>query len=181
MSDDLRERLLAEFQDRDFRHAYLEDFLNSVVSTQIRTLREKAGWSQAELADLIATTQSAISRNESPDYSRWNIATLRKLAGAFDRALIVKFAGFGEALSDIERFRCDRLIPSAFDEDPVFHHGATPVAVAEESPRAETTEIRARSNVAYPDFSRKSTRIAKTESSSESKAVSIPAGGLRRG
>jgi transcriptional regulator with XRE-family HTH domain len=121
---DLQERLLAEFHDREFRHAYLEDFLNSVVSAQIRTLREEKGWSQSELADLIATTQSAISRNESPDYSRWNIATLRKLARAFDRALIVKFAGFGEALGDIERFRRDRLTSPSFNEDPAFKSDA---------------------------------------------------------
>jgi transcriptional regulator with XRE-family HTH domain len=181
MSDDLRERLLAEFQDQDFRHAYLEDFLNSVVSTQIRTLREKAGWSQAELADLIATTQSAISRNESPDYSRWNIATLRKLARAFDRALIVKFAGFGEALGDIERFRLDRLIPPSFDEDPVFHGGAVSAAVAGESSRAATTRIRARGNVTYHDFSPKSTSVAEMKPSSESKAISISLGELRHG
>jgi transcriptional regulator with XRE-family HTH domain len=118
---DIRERLFKRFRDPEYRHSYLEEFLNSVISAQIRTLREQRGWSQADLAEKIGTTQSAISRIENPNYSAWKLETLRKIARALDQALTVKFVSFGDALGDVERFRTDKLIRPSFEEDPVFH------------------------------------------------------------
>jgi transcriptional regulator with XRE-family HTH domain len=121
---EIRERLLNRFRRRDYRHSYVESFLNSLVSAQIRILREREGWSQKDLAERIGTTQSAISRIESPDYSSWRIETLRKLARAFDSALSVKFVSFGDSLDDIAGFGSDRLIRPSFSDDPVFHGSA---------------------------------------------------------
>lgn len=116
----IRNRLLKRFRDRDYRHSYVESFLDSLVSTQIRTLREREGWSQKDLAKRIGTTQPGISRVESPNYSAWSIKTLRKLAAVFDLALSIKFVSFGDAIDDIEQFGVDRLIRPRFDADPVF-------------------------------------------------------------
>ena len=116
----LRRRLLKRFRDPDYRHSYMESFLDSLIATQIRTLREREKWSQKELADKVETTQPAISRLERPDHSAWSLKTLRSLARAFDMALSVKFVSFGDAVQDIEGFRADRLIRPSFGEDPVF-------------------------------------------------------------
>lgn len=118
---DLKERLLNRFRDPEYRHEYLESFLNSLISAQIRTLREDSQLSQADLAEKLGTAQSAISRIENPNYSAWRVDTLRKLARVFDRALIVKFVSFGDAVDDIEQFGIDRLIRPAFEDDPAFH------------------------------------------------------------
>jgi transcriptional regulator with XRE-family HTH domain len=117
----IRKRLLKRFCDREYRHSYLESFLDSLIATQIRALREREEWSQKELAERIGTKQSAISRLERPDHSAWGIKTLRALARAFDMALSVKFVSFGDAIDDIEGFRADRLIRPSFAQDPVFH------------------------------------------------------------
>lgn len=117
---EIRERLLSRFRRRDYRHSYVDSFLNSLISTQIRLLREREGWSQRDLAERIGTTQSGVSRIESPDYSAWRIETLRKIAEAYDMALSVKLVSFGDALDEIERFGKDKLIRPAFKSDPIF-------------------------------------------------------------
>jgi transcriptional regulator with XRE-family HTH domain len=119
----IRERLLRNFRDPEYRHAYLESFLNSLIAFQIRALRKRRGWSQDDLAAEMGTKQSAISRIEDPDYSTWKIETLRKAARAFDLALVVKFVSFGDAVDDIEQFGIDRLLRPEFAEDPVFIFG----------------------------------------------------------
>ena len=120
---DLKTRLLQRFRDPEYRHGYVESFLNSLVSTQIRHLRERRGWSQKELAEAIGTVQSGISRIESPDYSAWRIETLRKVAKAFDMALSVKFVSFGDELNDIMRFGDGSLMRPSFEDDPAFESG----------------------------------------------------------
>lgn len=116
-----KQRLLRKFHNRDYRHSYVESFVNSLVSTQIRTLRNRENLSQEELAAEVGTTQSGVSRYESPNYYRWGIETLRKLARSFDMALSIKFVSFGEALEDIEEFSRNKLIRPPFNKDPVFH------------------------------------------------------------
>jgi transcriptional regulator with XRE-family HTH domain len=120
----LRNRLLRRFRDRDYRHSYVESFLNSLISAQIRALREREGFSQDALARAIGTTQSGISRLESPDYSSWKIDTLSRLARAFDLSLSVKFVSFGDMVEDVAGFGETRLLRPSFEQDPVFHGGA---------------------------------------------------------
>jgi len=117
----IRRRLLKRFRDREYRHSYMESFLDSLIATQIRTLREREELSQKELAEKIGTTQPAISRLERADHSAWGLKTLRALARAFDVALSVRFISFGDAIDEIEGFRADRLIRPSFSADPVFH------------------------------------------------------------
>ncbi len=50
------------------------------IAAQIYQLRNKEGLSQRQLADLIGTTQSVISRLEDADYSGHSIQTLRRIA-----------------------------------------------------------------------------------------------------
>jgi transcriptional regulator with XRE-family HTH domain len=121
---DLRARLLSKFRDPEYRHEYLESFLDSLVTGQIRELRESRGWSQEDLAKKLKTTQSAISRLESPSYFKWKIDTLKKLARAFDMAFVGKFVSFGDALDDIEHFGLDKLARPDFSHDPVFNEQA---------------------------------------------------------
>jgi transcriptional regulator with XRE-family HTH domain len=130
MTED-RVRLLTKFQDPEYRHAYVESFVDSLISAQIRELRKRRGWDQKTLADKVRTTQSAISRLERPDYSSWRIETLHKLAGAFDVAFIGKFVSFGDALDDIERFSLDKLMRPEFSDDPEvrgFQAAAVPLS-----------------------------------------------------
>lgn len=61
------------------------------IAEQIYNLRTKAGLSQKQLADLVGTTQSAISRLEDADYNRHSLAMLRKVGAALQQRIQVKF------------------------------------------------------------------------------------------
>lgn len=154
--NDIKNRLLKRFRAREYRHAYVESFLNSLISGQIRALREREKMSQQQLAETIGTTQPGVSRFESPDYSSWRIETLRKIARAFDMALSIKFVGFGDIIEDIDGFDADRLLRPSFADDPVFHGG---VSQRGEDPRANVV-----------DFPRRSILVADPPARSEGEA-----------
>jgi ribosome-binding protein aMBF1 (putative translation factor) len=89
--NELLERLKEDFQNEEARYAYAESVANAYISEQIKKLREDRGLSQEELAALIGTKQSGISRLQSRDYSAWKVETLRKLAKAFGVRLRISF------------------------------------------------------------------------------------------
>ena len=116
----LVERLKQSFRDKEYRHSYVDGFLNSSIATQIKVLRELRGWTQEDLANQAHMKQTSISRIENVNYSSWSINTLRKIAEAFDLTLQVTFESFGTRLKDISRFSRKALEKHSFEEDPVF-------------------------------------------------------------
>lgn len=118
--NDLAKKLIQAFKNKDYRHGYADEFLNSSIATQIKVLREQRGWSQKELAKRANMKQPRISVMENVNYSSWSINILRKLAEAFDITLKVSFESFGKRLIDIEQFSRDALERSSFDNDPDF-------------------------------------------------------------
>jgi len=50
------------------------------LSGQIRVCREKKGLSQSEMAKLLGTHQSQVSRMEDPAYAHYSMASLAKIA-----------------------------------------------------------------------------------------------------
>jgi transcriptional regulator with XRE-family HTH domain len=122
-------------RDLDYRYAYAEDFLNTLVATQIKVLREQRNLTQQELADLIGTKQAGISRLENVNYSAWKTQTLRKLARAFGVRLRITFETFGTLLDDSARFSPQNLERPEFSDDPAFSEGisASEPVVAETS------------------------------------------------
>ncbi len=109
-----------ELNDPEARSAYAEEFLDSFIALQIKTLRQQRNWSQEELADRAGMKQSRISAMESADYNSWSVRTLKRLAQAFDLALIVRFESFGNFLPEVTAVgRVDLERPS-FPADPDF-------------------------------------------------------------
>ena len=68
-----------------------EERANAAIARQICTLREKAGLSQRELARLVGTTASVICRLEDADYEGHSLAMLRRIAGALDKRVEIRF------------------------------------------------------------------------------------------
>jgi DNA-binding XRE family transcriptional regulator len=64
---------------------------NMNIAEQICAIRKKAGLSQKQLADLVGTTQSAISRLEDADYNGHSLATLRKVGAVLQQRVQVQF------------------------------------------------------------------------------------------
>ena len=115
-----RDTLREELRDEDYRYAYAEDFLNTLVATQIKLLREQRGLTQQELAELIGTKQAGISRLENVNYSAWKTKTLRKLARALGVRLRITFETFGTLLDEAESFSQQALQRPEFDSDTAF-------------------------------------------------------------
>jgi len=61
------------------------------IAEQIYELRTKAHLTQKQLAGMIGTTQSVISRLEDADYDGYTLATLEKIASALKQKLQVRF------------------------------------------------------------------------------------------
>lgn len=116
----LLERMNKDFQNEDARYAYADAVTNAFISAQIKALREDRKLSQAEVAGLMGTKQSGVSRLEKADYSAWKIETLRKLARAFHVRLRISFEDFGSLPEDLERFHAKDLAPPKFEDDPAF-------------------------------------------------------------
>lgn len=68
-----------------------EERFNSDLAQQIYDARKSRGWSQAELARKIDTSQSVISRIEDSDYSGHSLNLLKKIAHALGMSLRVEF------------------------------------------------------------------------------------------
>jgi transcriptional regulator with XRE-family HTH domain len=62
-------------------------------------MREQKELSQTELGAMVGMNQNAIHRLESPEYGRATITTLKRLAAAFDVALIVRFVPFSQLIN----------------------------------------------------------------------------------
>ena len=66
-----------------------EERVNAQVAQMIYELRTDAGLTQNELARMIGTTQSVISRLEDADYEGHSLSILRRIAKALDQELTV--------------------------------------------------------------------------------------------
>ncbi|KKN79647.1 hypothetical protein LCGC14_0338510 [marine sediment metagenome] len=69
----------------------MDEFFNSSIATQIKTLRKQRDWTQEDLAKKANMKQARISLLENASYSSWSMSTLRRLAEAFDLTLYVTF------------------------------------------------------------------------------------------
>jgi transcriptional regulator with XRE-family HTH domain len=118
----LLEELKTDFatNDKEYRHAYADESLNTFIATQIKVLREQRELTQQELAVVADMKQSMISRYENSNYSSWSVSTLKKLAEAFDVCLDVKFRSFGELVKSVDGFSRESLQVPKFADDPFF-------------------------------------------------------------
>lgn len=75
--------------DSEAEAALEAERVHADVAQMIHDLRTDAGLTQSELADLVGTTQSAISRLESADYQGHSLSMLTRIAQALNRRLTV--------------------------------------------------------------------------------------------
>lgn len=85
------------------------------VAWQIKVNRQVRGLSQEDLATLLSTKQSAISRLEDPSYGAHSLETLMSVANAFDCALSVRFVPYSELARQSEDLSPEALLVEPFD------------------------------------------------------------------
>lgn len=78
-----------EMKSSRFAAPFQKELSRNRLADQIAALREKNGWTQAELARKVGTTQSGIARLENPNYRNYSLKILEKVAIALKARLIV--------------------------------------------------------------------------------------------
>lgn len=114
MKSKLIEKLRAS---KEYRDAFVASQMSMGLPFQIRALRKQRKWDQKKLATEADMLQPRISTMESPGYASPNLETLKRLASAFDVALIVRFVPFSELLRWSDRFSPDEFQVPSFDND----------------------------------------------------------------
>src|SRR5437667_12794091 len=80
------------YAGRPERLAGLEEArANAEVARQIHALRQKAALTQKQLAALVGTTPSVISRLEDADYAGHSLVMLRRIATALNKRVEIRF------------------------------------------------------------------------------------------
>jgi transcriptional regulator with XRE-family HTH domain len=115
-----RTRMLTELRDPVYRESYAEHHLNSVLATQIRTVREQRGLTQERLAKKIEKHQAAISRIENVNYARWNVRTLKKVANALGCWLDIRLESWGKLVEAVDQYSTENLRRERFEDAPCF-------------------------------------------------------------
>lgn len=107
--------LLENLKSKGYRDGYVSTSVRHGIALQIRALRRRESWSQKQLGGQAGKTQTVISRLEDPDYGKVTVQTLLDLAAAFDVALIVRFATFGEMAHQTADLSTDVMIVPPFE------------------------------------------------------------------
>jgi DNA-binding XRE family transcriptional regulator len=68
-----------------------EERANADIAQAIYDLREEAGLTQKELADLIGTSRTTITRLEDADYEGHSLSMLRRIAAVLDKKVQIEF------------------------------------------------------------------------------------------
>lgn len=139
-TDMLRE----EFKDLQARRDYAEILLNSSLALQIKVLRQQRGWNQEQLAEAAGLGQSQVSVVEQASNATWSFKTLKKLAAAFDLALVVRFESFGTLLDQTSSLSRASLERPSFEHDPVFSEKTVAKAVQSPSDTGVVVNLRDR-------------------------------------
>ena len=89
-------QIWTKLANKEYRDSFVASNISNTVAAQIYTLREGRGWTQKELAKRAGMNQSRIPALEDPNLENFEIGTLKRIASAFDVALVVRFVPFSE-------------------------------------------------------------------------------------
>lgn len=113
-------KLAGKLRNAAYRKAFVASQINIGIPFQIRALMKARGWTQEKLGEQTGMLQPRISALLKPGEVRPNIETLRRIAEAFDCALLVRFAPFSELARWSESFDPKTFNVPAFDQDTGF-------------------------------------------------------------
>lgn len=108
---------LEELNNKEYRHGLVNAQIEIDLPLQIRALRKQLVGTQPDLSKLTGMKQPRISAMEKPGGAHFTLETLRRLAEAFDVALIVRFAPFSDLLDWSGKFNPDTFRVPSFDQE----------------------------------------------------------------
>jgi transcriptional regulator with XRE-family HTH domain len=110
----ISKRFADELNEKEMRDAYLAAQTRTHLAYQIRAIRCQRDWSQGEFANILRTSQSAVSRMEDRQYGKLNLQTLFEIAAAFDCGLVVQFVPYTDFLVKTRDLSPDHLAVNSF-------------------------------------------------------------------
>lgn len=116
---DLELNLKRALKDKEYRHTYADEFLNSYIAAQITALRKQRKWKQGDLAKRMGVSQPQVSVWEDASHGSWTITTMKKLAVAFDLRLVVKLESFSSMFDEMTLSK-ETLERPSFSDDPAL-------------------------------------------------------------
>ena len=99
------------------RDAYVRAEISTALAHQIRAIRQQRGWTQAELAKKMMTTQAVISRLENPEYGNISLKTLFDLSKVFDTGLKVQFVSLVSMLRETFHVSYKEKLVETFEDE----------------------------------------------------------------
>jgi len=111
-------KTLKDFKNKAYRDEFVSAGIDNGIAFQIFAMREQRHWSQQKLATAARKRghQPIVSRWEKPGH-RFNLATLKEIASAFDVALIVRFVPYSELLKWSSEVRPGSFEVPSFQEE----------------------------------------------------------------
>ncbi|MGI8553939.1 MAG: helix-turn-helix transcriptional regulator [Dehalococcoidia bacterium] len=117
ISSTQREQLVESLRDKEYRDLSVAEHISTGLAFQIRAMREARGWTQEDLARRAGMQQERISILENPDAARPTLATLKRIASAFDVALEVRLVSFSDLVDWTANLSGADLVAPSFDDD----------------------------------------------------------------
>lgn len=114
---DKANRIWESLRDGEYRNDWASEHVDVGLAFQIRALRITQEWSQTALGEQVDTPQSVVSNWEKPNYGKYSLRTLKKLANAFGVGLLVRFVPFSELVDWTANVTPARLAPLSFQEE----------------------------------------------------------------
>ncbi len=117
-------KLIFKFNNPEYRKAFVSSRIDNGLAFQIRVMRQGKGWSQAEFAKKLGTSQNAVFRMENPAYGKQSLTTLKKIAEIFDVGLTVRFISFSQLVDLTTSMSTEDVLVPSFAEDQALRSEA---------------------------------------------------------
>ena len=100
-------RISEKLRNPEYRVEFFAGLAQDEIAQQIKSLRATRKLRQVDVAEASGMKQSAVSRLEQADYSKWNFTTLLRLADALDARIRVVFEPAEDVISYYERMEAE--------------------------------------------------------------------------
>lgn len=138
MISDRRRQIYESLHDKEYRDAVVDTEIGEVIAAQIRAMREDRGWTQEQLGEYAGMAQETVSLLENPNYGNYTLRTLKRLASAFDVALVVRFTPFSQLVDWMADLSAEDLAVPSFEVESVHINGNS---ASPESPHATSNSF----------------------------------------
>jgi transcriptional regulator with XRE-family HTH domain len=109
-------KFLRSMPTKEARDAFVAARVAAAIGLRIFNMRKKQNWSQEDLAQKAGMKQARISVLEQADYENFSFSTLRRIAAAFDVAVIIDFVSFPDFLKWSDGFTPRSIIPESYSD-----------------------------------------------------------------